>query len=522
MEAGVIASSAVLDSIFDEAGLGLALLDRDMRYVRVNDALAEINGVPVDEHAGRPASDVLPEIPQAVAEASRRVLDTGEAVRGVEVDGPVDDAVGPRTFECSYHPLKDDGEVVGIWCSVREVTLDRRLAAAEQMLKEQLAEERRILEEVFTRAPVGLALLWGRQMRIRAFNTQILGNAPERGRLLNRPVAEAFPEIADLTAGAREAVLERGETLLFEEVGLPFGGPGAIDGRRYYTFSVVPVPGAGSGKPDGVLAVGQEVTDSVRRRRELEQELCEEHRIATELQVSLMPDRLPAVPGADVASGFRPAGDGHEIGGDFFDVFELADECWLLVIGDVCGKGAEAASLTALARYTLRAAAIQDGGDPVRLLARLNEALLRQRDDMRFLTCVCALLEPADGGALRLTVCVAGHPPPLKVDGGGGVSRVGPPGALIGAWEDPKLEAEVIELLPGERLVLYTDGVVEAGAPHHGLSEEGLVELLREAPGQSSAATVRAIEAAVAGGAGGPPRDDVAVLVLRADSDAEP
>ncbi len=510
------ASAAVLDSIFEEAGFGLALVDRSLRYVRVNEALAEINGVPAADHVGRTLAEVLPEIPQAVAQATRHVLDTGEAVRDVEVGGPVDDAVGPRAFECGYHPLKENGAVVGIWCSVREVTLDRRLAAAEQLLAGQLAEERRILDEVFARAPVGLALLWGPELRIRAFNTQILENAPERGRLLDRPVAEAFPEIAELTSGAREAVLERGETVLYEEAALPFGGPGSIDGERYYTFSVVPVPGAG-GRPAGMLAVGQEATDAVRRRRELESELESEQRITTELQVSLMPDRLPDVPGADLASGFRPAGNGHEIGGDFFDVFALADKCWLLVIGDVCGKGAEAAALTALARYTLRAAAIQDGAEPKQLLTRLNEALLRQRDDMRFLTCVCAFLAPAGGGALRLTLCVAGHPPPLKVAAGGTVSRVGGRGALIGAWEEPKLEEDVIELLPGERLVLYTDGVVEAGSPHHDLAEEGLVELLEGAPNAGSAATVTAIERAVAGRTAGPPRDDIAVLVLRAD-----
>ncbi len=320
-----------------------------------------------------------------------------------------------------------------------------------------------------------------------------------------------------LAEQVREVVLGRGESTHFEDIPLAFSGPEAMEGSRYYTFTAAPVPGA-HGEAAGVLVVGQETTEAVRRRRDLEQELEDEHRIATQLQVSLMPDRLPSVPGADIAAGFRPAGNGHEIGGDFFDVFPMAPGCWMMVIGDVCGKGAEAAALTALARYTLRAAAIQEGAEPAELLVQLNEAVVRQRDDGRFLTAVCAFLEAGENGdgRLKVTLAVAGHPPPMRVGADGVVTKAGGRGGLIGVWETvPNLREEVVDLGPGDRLVLYTDGVVEAGVPDAELGEEGLAQLLASTTGQTAAATVAAIEGAVLASTSAPPRDDIAVLVVR-------
>ena len=233
-----------------------------------------------------------------------------------------------------------------------------------------------------------------------------------------------------------------------------------------------------AGPGGGVLAVGQEITAQVARRRELEAELAQEHRIATQLQVSLMPDRLPEVPGLDIASGFRPAGEGHEIGGDFYDVFECSEGCWMVVIGDVCGKGAEAAALTALARYTLRAAAIQEGAEPATLLAQLNEAILRQRHDMRFVSAVCAFVDLEPEAGAQVQVCVAGHLPPLLVDDGGEVTPVaGGRGPVLGVWDDLELTEEEIRLQVGRRLVLYTDGVLDAQRSAE-LTERGLAHLL--------------------------------------------
>ncbi len=508
---------ALIESLFAGAEFGLALLDAELRFVRVNAAMAHINGLAVEDHVGQTMAQVLPELADVPMQACRQTLETGRPIHDLRISfGPRNDAA-VRTFDCSYYPVSEAGEVIGVWATVREATEQRRADTQEALLAGELAEQRGIAEEVFARAPAGMLLLWGPELVVRARNGQALEQLPDRGELIGRRIADAYPEVRALAEQVPEAVLGRSESLHCEDIPLAFGGEQALEGDRYYTLTAVPVPGS-DGRAAGVLVVGQETTEAVRRRRALEQELEDEHRIATELQVSLMPDRLPSVPGADIASGFRPAGDGHEIGGDFFDVFPMGSECWMMVIGDVCGKGAEAAGLTALARYTLRAAAIQEGPEPVQLLVQLNKAVTRQHDDFRFLTAVCAFLETGESRdeGLKVTLAVAGHPSPLRVSADGEVTRVGGRGPLIGVWESVSdLREEVVNLGPGDRLVLYTDGVVEAVPPDAELGEEGLAKLLATTPGQTAAATVAAIEAAVPASAAGPPRDDIAVLVVR-------
>ena len=120
--------------------------------------------------------------------------------------------------------------------------------------------------------------------------------------------------------------------------------------------------------------------------------------IAHTLQQSLLPPELPTIPGIELAACYLPAGEGIEVGGDFYDVFETLDHAWAVVLGDVTGKGPAAAALTALARYTVRAVAM-DERQPSRILASLNDAILRQRPGERFITVALLRLEPSDYGA---------------------------------------------------------------------------------------------------------------------------
>lgn len=372
-------NARLLDEIFEGADFGLAVWDRDLRFLRVNQALARINGRPVAEHIGRSLEEVLPETAGPVGRGLRALFARdAEPISRIEVFGP---GTAGRRYEYVLHALRDGEEVVGAWAAVWEIT-------------------------------------------------------------------EAYRDH--------------------------------------------------------------------KRRRELVDELEDEHRITTQLQVSLLPDVLPSVPGADIASAFHPAGDGHEIGGDFLDVFRVGrPQCWMVVIGDVCGKGAEAAALTALARYTLRASAIREGAEPSTLLTQLNEAIRRQHSDLRYLTAVCAFLEPADSG-LRLTVCVAGHPPPLRIGVDDEVEEVGGSGGLLGVWDSPGLSESVVELAPGDRLVLYTDGVSEAGAPATELGGAGVARAAVGAGGEATAAeTIAAIERAVDPSGSAALRDDMAMLVVR-------
>jgi PAS domain S-box-containing protein len=235
--------------------------------------------------------------------------------------------------------------------------------------------------------------------------------------------------------------------------------------------------------------------------------------IARTLQQSLLPAELPDIPGIEAAARFRPTGEGNEVGGDFYDLFESGTRGWTVVMGDVCGKGPDAAAVTALARYTLRAAAMRERL-PSRSLQLLNEALLRQRDDRRFCTVAYAYLEAHDGG-VRIGVASGGHPLPMLLRRDGTVELVGEPGTLLGVLPDPNLEDRSFALAPGDALVFYTDGVIEGRGVDVRLDEEGLRDLLAGCAGAGADAIAARVEDAALAAQDGSPRDDIAVLVLR-------
>jgi len=236
--------------------------------------------------------------------------------------------------------------------------------------------------------------------------------------------------------------------------------------------------------------------------------------IARTLQQSLLPVELPDIPGIEAAARFRPTGEGNEVGGDFYDVFETGSHGWTIVMGDVCGKGPDAAAVTALARYTLRAAAMREIL-PSRSLAVLNEALLRQRDDRRFCTVAYAYLEKLDEGA-RVGISSGGHPLPLLLRADGGVEPVGAPGTLLGVVPDPNLEDRAVTLAPGDSLVFYTDGVIEHRVNANGvLDERRLEELVATCAGRDPDTIATRVEEAAVLSQDGRPKDDIAVLVLR-------
>jgi len=243
-------------------------------------------------------------------------------------------------------------------------------------------------------------------------------------------------------------------------------------------------------------------------------------RVAQTLQESLLPARLPQVPGLEVAGRFRAAGDGSEVGGDFYDVFPCGGSCWAAVIGDVCGKGAVAATLTSLARHTVRAAARYETG-PALLLGALNDAILAQkRDDLRFVTAMLVRLTPLERG-VEATYARGGHVPPFVLRAGGEVEALVPDGPLLGIVEAAVLEERETVLEPGDALVLYTDGVTEAGAPENPIGEERLAELLSGCAGALADEIAERVVDTAIGIQDGRPRDDIAVLVLRCPGEAD-
>ncbi len=183
------------------------------------------------------------------------------------------------------------------------------------------------------------------------------------------------------------------------------------------------------------------------------------------------------------------------------------------MIGDVCGKGAEAAAVTALARYTLRASVLHSRR-PQRVLVELNEALLRQGLDYRFCTVLYASVTPRPDGA-EVVVATGGHPLPLVLRASGTVETAGSPGTLLGVVAEPDISEERVMLAPGDALVLYTDGVVEASPSDEALAPDRLADLLATLAGRDAGEIAAAVEHAALAVQDGRLRDDVAVVVLR-------
>lgn len=244
----------------------------------------------------------------------------------------------------------------------------------------------------------------------------------------------------------------------------------------------------------------------------------ERSRIAHTLQQALLPDPLTPVPGAQVRARYRAAGELNEVGGDFYDVFEVAGPAWMLVIGDVCGKGPRAAGVTALARHTLRAAAMS-GLSPQPMLDMLHRALKTQPAHSDLCTVCLVRFEPAAGRG-RLRVALAGHPPPLLIGADGASRQMGEPGTLLGVLDPIEIREVEDELGPEETLLLFTDGVPEARSDKDLLGEQRLRELCRQAPLLSLDGLLEHIECSAVAHAGGSLRDDLALLGLRLENTA--
>ncbi|HWW90666.1 MAG TPA: GAF domain-containing SpoIIE family protein phosphatase [Solirubrobacteraceae bacterium] len=237
---------------------------------------------------------------------------------------------------------------------------------------------------------------------------------------------------------------------------------------------------------------------------------AERDHVAHTLRRSLMPAALPVIPGLDLASYFRPMGPGSEVGGDFYDVFGNGTSCWL-VVGDVCGKGAEAAALTGFLRHTSIAYA-RDGISPARVLSRVNQAMLEQNFDGRFATAILAHLGFANGEA-KVTVAAAGHPPALIARAGGRAEVLGESGTLLGVFSDPVIREVMTTLRAGDALTLYTDGLTEAHAPDRMITVAAMTDQLAHSSHGLARDAIDALLELIDPDTGA--RDDIAILTAR-------
>jgi PAS domain S-box-containing protein len=242
--------------------------------------------------------------------------------------------------------------------------------------------------------------------------------------------------------------------------------------------------------------------------------------VASRLQATLLPSVLPRIPCVDVAAHYRPGSQDAEVGGDFYDLFQSPDDSWFAVIGDVCGKGIDAATLTGLARTTVRTAALLEKS-PARILEILNQAILAASSDSKFATVAVARFEKVDSG---LTFCFAsgGHPAPLVLRSSGSVDSVDQGGMAVGMFPDMQYEEKNYELNKGDMIVFYTDGVTESRRDGELFGTKRLEELLAScADGDAVEAAAFIDHSAVGFAVDGMPHDDIAILVIQPHTEAD-
>src|SRR3954469_2576238 len=541
-------SLGLLDTLFATAPVGLAFLDVEQRYVRINPALAAMNDAAVEDHLDRIVGDVPGPIGPDLAALHREALETGEAQldregSGIRTSGEVRHWIASAT---PVHGLDD--QVIGVGVTVIDITERRALLEAERAARlraDFLARAGELLDASldFEETLVNVAKIavpeiadWC-AVSILAESGELrevpVAHADPATRELARELTARFPPDPDEPTGAL-AVVQSRQTSYVPEITDEMLVAGLTNPehlalvRRLELSSLIIAPMTARGRTFGTLTlVGAE---SGRRFEAADVQLAEElarragvaiensrlyterTRIAHTLQVRLLPERLPEVPGVRLAARYRAAGELNEVGVDFSAVFPRSDTDWALVVGDVSGKGAEAAAITALARYTLRAAAMGESA-PSAALRRLNEAMIKDGSS-QFATVVLAYVSAADDGGLRVRMALGGHPPPLVLRADGTIEAPGDFGVLLGMLEDAPLYDAEFALHPHDLMLLYTDGVTEAGPRDAPFGQNGLAALMSDLGGRTPEEIVDAVEQAVVGAQPGEPRDDIALLAL--------
>ena len=268
-----------------------------------------------------------------------------------------------------------------------------------------------------------------------------------------------------------------------------------------------------AGRRTARVVVLRDITDRIRDERRLRELLDQQTELNTTLQQGLRPASLPAVPGLELAARSIPAARGGQLSGDFYDVHRAGEQRWAFVLGDVSGKGVHAAVVTSLARYTVRTLSAQPW-PPRDVLRQLNQALRAGTEDPeRFCTVAYGQVASRPEGGVRLVLALGGHPQPLLRRADGSVTPVGRVGTVLGLLPQVEIHEALVELDPGDTLLIYTDGVTEARLGDELFGDQRLADALAEATGGADE-TADAVLAAVQGFT--VDRDDVTLLVLTA------
>ena len=500
-EAKLQETVALLDTLLDSAPVGFAFFDRDLRYRRINDTLARINGLPASAMLGKTVPEVLPELASVETQHLRPVLETGEAQIGVEVSGQTPASPGAERFWLSsYYPVDDAAEHrLGVGILVTEIT-DRKAAEAALHQFQFISEN---ANDAFFLLDAG-----GRFVYTNEAAQKSLGYTA--GELQRRRCADVDTQVQDAQY-----------TALFQQVQTETVPPFESEHRRA-DGTTFPVEASVSTLDiNGRTLLFASVRDITERRRQQEELAAlyeREHKIAESLQRSLLnkpPDSI--LTGLDVETIYRPAWDEAQVGGDYFDVFALDGGRLALVVGDVSGKGLEAASRTAEIKYTLRAY-LREHSDAASALSRLNAFLCESQameagDDEYFVVLTLAVVDSSTGQA---RVAVAGAEPPILLHPGGAFEEVAASGIPLGVAPKANYSAADLYLDPGDVLLIATDGVTEARRGKQFLGNDGMARLAAESLERGTLAEIGegVLEGAKAF-ASGRLHDDICLLLAR-------
>lgn len=564
-EAELVESEARKSAVLESALEAIVTMGVDGRILEVNQAAAGMFGWAREDAVGRELADVM--IPERLRERHREALQrfrrTGRGRilgRRLELVGlHADGSEFPVEVTITRVELPDPEEML-FTGYIRDITPRRRaeelqakLFESERAAREELEranarsaflanasvvlaaslDHRRTLAKIARLIVPGLAD-WCSVDLVEAdgsIQSVAAAHADSAKTELVREYRRRFP-VSAATEGGVAQVIEGGQPLLYAEVTPELLADRMGEPERRAMLmelglrSVMVVPMVARGNAIGSITFASSSPDRTYEQSDLElaQELArraalaldnarlyeERSHIARTLQRSLLPRRLPEIPGVEVAAFYQPAGVTQtEVGGDFYDVFE-AGRAWSVVVGDVCGKGIEAAALTGMARHTLRATVLRDPS-PSAALRALNDVMLRE-DGERFCTVALGRVEMG-GEGMRLRLACGGHPSPLIVRLGGEVESPGAPGSLLGVFDDIVIEERTTDLAPGDLAVFYTDGLIDARHPSR-LDERGLRALAGTLRGLSAQDAVDRVGEAIADPGGEAP-DDVCIVVLR-------
>ncbi|HET8672307.1 MAG TPA: SpoIIE family protein phosphatase, partial [Thermoleophilaceae bacterium] len=528
-----------------------AILSKDLDCVVTtwNRGAEQLYGYTRDEAIGMPIGRIVPEHRKGEqVEILDRVL-TGELVASFETQRVRKDGTQIEV-SITVSPLRDaSGEIIGASVIAHDVSKQKRterritfLSEAQRLLSSSLDYEltlknvaRLVVPHIADWCAIDIVAANGELKRLALAHVD-----PAKERLVAE-IEERYPSEPDPDSGPLKALRTRTSELmreipreLLEQAAKDDEHMRLIDELGLRSAMIVPLlagdraigtvtlASAESSHlfDDSDLALAEDLAGRAAVAVENARLYSERSYVASTLQQALLPDNLPELPEADLAARYLAAGEVNEVGGDFYDIYRSVGSTWGLAIGDVRGKGARAAAVTALVRYTLRAAALNETL-PSRVLATLNEAMVRQQSSDRFCTVAYASIRTTDSGGLDVTLGVGGHPLPLVLRRDGSVERVGTPGTLIGFIADPEISDERVQLGPGDSLVLYTDGVSEARSENGLFGEQRLMELLRGCAGSGATEIADRIQTDVLEFQGGKGSDDLAVLVLRVRDDRE-